>query len=204
MLFGVTPGSIERMKHYSHTLPKSQNNSLRLFIAVNLSEAVIRNLQNIKKDMPGLKWGNLTNLHLTMRFIGDTDNKNLKLVENALELVKEQAFMVKITGLGLFNRRAGCVLWAGLESSPELLGLKKSIDNALLEKAGLVLENRAFAPHITLARMKTSATPEIKNFVSRVNVQNSFPVDYFILYKSDLTRVGAIHTPLKTIHLSGL
>ena len=191
------------MRNDSRSLQKPQNNSLRLFIAVNLPEVIIKNLQDIKTDIPGLKWGTLVNLHLTMRFIGDIDNENLSLIENALDLVKDQAFIAKIASLGLFNRRTGTVLWAGLESSQELLEFKKNIDNALLEKVGLIPENRAFAPHITLARMKTSATQEIKNFVNinRAKARNSFPVDYLTLYKSDLTRAGAIHTPLKTVHL---
>ncbi len=104
---------------------------------------------------------------------------------------------MQVKGLGLFERRGKAVLWAGLAPCPELLILKRAVDEALARWAGLAPEAGRFFPHITLSRLKTGAPDGLRRFINtcRAEIANRFLVTSFTLFSSKLSTNGALHSP---------
>ena len=122
---------------------------MRLFIAVRFSQPVMDMLNGVIKDLGRQGRGNFTrppNLHLTCVFIGETEN-----AAGAAAAMKEAAacppFEISVGGAGHF----GNLYWVGIDKSSELDKLAASLRNAL-NAHGLPFDEKAFKPHITVAR----------------------------------------------------
>lgn len=167
----------------------------RLFIAVDLPEKIIANLESMAFGIPGAKWVAPDQLHLTVRFIGEVDGALFRDIRDILSEVSSASFSLQLKGVGYFPPRgAPRVLWAGLEKSEPLQLLRKKVESALI-RAGVAPEGRKFSPHITLARLKNSPVQKIANFLSGNGLfsQEPFQVEDFKLYSSVLSPKGAYH-----------
>lgn len=167
----------------------------RLFIAVDLTESIKKNLEAMAFGIPGAKWVGPEQLHLTVRFIGEVDGAMFRDIKNILDEISMASFSLQLKGVGYFPPRgAPRVLWVGLEKSEPLILLRKKIDAALM-RIRLAPEGRKFSPHITLARLKNSPIQKIANFLAGNGLfsQEPFQVEDFKLYSSILTPKGAFH-----------
>jgi len=168
----------------------------RLFVAIDLPENIKGNLESMSFGIPGAKWVNPEQIHLTVRFIGEVDGALFHDIKNSLEEINISAFELQLKGVGHFPPRgAPRVIWVGLEKSSSLKRLRKKIDSAM-QKAGVKPEGRKFSPHITLARLKNSPVQKIAKFLAGNSLfsQDRFEVHEFKLYSSTLTQKGAFHT----------
>lgn len=130
---------------------------MRLFTAITFEDGIKASLCDVMDKLRILtKKGSFTlrdNLHLTLNFIGETDNN--KLVEQAMKKAVSnpdiRAFNLTFTGFGRFKRRDGDICWIGVEKEVQLLRLQKEL-SVQLKNAGFNLDNREYKPHLTLAR----------------------------------------------------
>lgn len=172
----------------------------RLFVAVELPDAVRRALADLQKGLPGMRWTSPDSLHLTVRFIGEVFLTQVAAIKSGLESVLErggaESFSLQVSGLGFFYKRAQAVLWAGVAASAELAALKDRIDAALERHAGLHAPAGRFSPHITLGRMKQADRKALRNFTcgNEAAISVTFPVRSFTLFSSVLAPGGAVHT----------
>jgi 2'-5' RNA ligase len=171
----------------------------RLFVAVDLPESVKTTLGQLQFGLPGARWVNPDNLHLTLRFIGEVDNGHADDIDAALGAVHAPPFQFELEGMGLFGtRRSAHTLWVGVATCRALEALKARVDTAL-SGAGLRPESRKFAPHVTLARLVGAHRDDIEGFIrdhaGALLPRPSVTADSFILYSSFLSASGAIHTP---------
>ena len=176
----------------------------RLFIAIDLPAAIRNNLGAMSFGIPGAKWVDPQQIHLTVRFIGDVDGTIFLDIKEALTQVESPSFPMALKGVGHFPPRGKPrVLWVGIEQNPSLQSLKKRID-AILAGVGLAPEGRKFSPHITLARLKNSPVQKVANFLAGNGLfsQEPFEVREFKLYSSTLTPKGAIHKVEKVYPLA--
>jgi len=167
----------------------------RLFVAVDLPDEIRNSVSRICAGIPGVKWLDVKQLHLTIRFIGDADDELFTNIRNVLAEIALPPFTMSLRGVGCFPpKRDPRVLWVGVEKSGELARLRDRVEQALV-KTGLEPEERAFSPHITLARLKERPSAAIARFLehNRQFTGGPFPVTEFHLYSSTLTREGAIH-----------
>ncbi len=167
----------------------------RLFIAVDLPAEIKNNLESMSYGIPGAKWIDMQQVHLTVRFIGEVDGTTFLDIKTALEQVSLKPFSLALKGVGHFPPRGKPrVLWVGIEPSKPLQSLKSRIDR-ILTTVGLEPEGRKFSPHITLARLKNSPIHKVANFLAGASLfsQEPFEVKDFKLYSSTLTPKGAIH-----------
>ena len=167
----------------------------RLFIAVDLTGTMKKNLETIFFGIPGARWVALDQLHLTVRFIGEVDGALFLDIKNTLEEISISPFDIQLKGVGHFPPRGTPrVIWVGLEKSESVQLLRKKIDGALL-RIGIEPEGRKFSPHITLARLKNTPLQKVADFLSANGLfsQEPFQIDDFKLYSSTLTPKGAIH-----------
>jgi RNA 2',3'-cyclic 3'-phosphodiesterase len=128
---------------------------MRLFVALEIPEAVRENLAAIRKNFSsidsGLRWVPPENLHLTLKFIGSVPNDKLEAIIDALRHVRaDKSINLKFSGMG--GSAAG-VYWASIEPDPALEKLAADIDHCLAP-IGIAKENRAFHLHVTIARFK--------------------------------------------------
>ena len=186
------------------------NESFRTFIAIEVPEDVRSEAGRLQKQLATtggmVSWVKPQNLHLTVKFLGSVDASRLQIV---LPLIRtavsaSHSFDVQFERLGCFpNDRQPRVVWLGLTELPTAFtGLFCSIEEQLAA-AGFPKETRAFKPHLTLARIRPSQ--HINSLMSALKAvtfhSKSFRVQEVIVMKSQLTRSGAIYTPLEKLRL---
>jgi 2'-5' RNA ligase len=163
----------------------------RLFIAIQPPEAIRERLLGLMGGIPGARWQDDAQLHLTVRFVGEVDRHQADDIAAALGSVRQAPFEIALSGLGSFLRRGKGAVWAGVGPHDELKTLHKKVDQACL-RAGVDPDTRAYHPHITLARLSRGAGP-VEPFIERWAGLSSprFPVDSICLYESRLGAEGA-------------
>ncbi|HSR55521.1 MAG TPA: RNA 2',3'-cyclic phosphodiesterase [Alphaproteobacteria bacterium] len=166
---------------------------IRLFVGLSLPEGVRERLHGLKGGVPGARWIEPENMHLTLRFIGNVDDLAIEEVDEALSRVRSPAFDLEIAGVGEFSRgRRPVMLWAGVNPDPDLMDLQRRIESAVV-KGGFPPEGRRFTPHVTLARIKNGARGRVRDFIEENNLLRvePVPVTCFTLFSSHLGRRGA-------------
>lgn len=172
---------------------------MRAFIAIDLPQTIQAALGQaqaaFRAACPDCRWTRPEGIHLTLKFLGPIPDEQVRAVTTALAALGPfEKFSVHVTGFGFFpDSRRPRVFWAGLEAPPALEELAKRVEDAL-NKLGFPREERAFAPHLTLARFKTPrAQPRLKALVEE-QVERSlgrFEVSEFFLFESKLSPHGA-------------
>ncbi|MDA8165375.1 MAG: RNA 2',3'-cyclic phosphodiesterase [Desulfobacteraceae bacterium] len=168
----------------------------RLFVAIDLPEEIKKELGAMCFGIPGAKWVEPEQLHLTLRFIGEVDGGVLADIRETLEGVRGEPFTMRLKGFGHFPpRQEPRVLWVGVDAGEDLVRLRNRIENGLV-RAGIEPEHRKFAPHITVARLKETPLRKLTNFFAgnALYASPAFEVTEFHLYSSTLSLKGAIHT----------
>jgi 2'-5' RNA ligase len=166
----------------------------RLFVAIRPPRPIIDQLLGQMGGISGARWQTEDQLHLTLRFIGEVGPHHADDIHAALCSVRHPRFDVELNGLGSFERRGRIeVVWAGVSPHEPLKSLHRKVDQAIV-RAGLEPERRAYAPHITLARLKPGSGP-VRAFLEQPSGRSvPFAVDAFCLYESGLTPEGAVYT----------
>lgn len=183
---------------------------MRVFVAVPLPdecrtmlEQQQRRLQLHKADV---RWVSPRSIHLTLKFLGEADQDALSPLIDALETASEtaHAFQVQVRGLGCFpNLRNPRIVWSGIEGDAHSLAqLQRKVD-AACSRMGFEPEERDFRPHLTLGRVKgkRNLQPLLDCIKIGSELECSFTVDHYNLYKSTLKPQGAEYSVLKTVTL---
>jgi 2'-5' RNA ligase len=177
---------------------------LRLFVGIEFPPEFKLRLELLCADIPGARWVDAGNLHLTLRFIGEVSEDIAADVDEALAEVRVPRFSLRLAGTGTFGGNKPDVLWVGVERDPELVRLRDKIERALI-RAGLEPERRKFAPHVTLARLRNPEIPKLAQFLA-ANAQfraDPLPVDHFSLIASFPTKAGSVYEDQADYPLGG-
>jgi len=189
---------------------------IRAFIAISLSDEIQRSLEqvisNIKSRLPGkpIRWVASTNIHLTLKFLGDVSISNQDLLTKMLvaEVSRHKRFEISIGNLGVFpSVHRPHVIWVGVEAPPELSALHRGIETEMT-RLGYSQEAREFSPHLTLGRVSRSANSQDYQQIAqvlgscRVGFLGALRVQTVDLYRSDLRPDGAVYTRLHRAFLS--
>jgi len=179
---------------------------VRLFVALEIPndvrETIARLISELKPLDNSWKWTRAENLHVTLKFLGEIPREKLNLVCNALRAVSSDwPIPVNFDGMGFFpNERRPRVLWIGLDAPSALAKLAAGIEGALAS-VGAPREERAFAPHLTLARNKDGKLSEkmrtalVKYSCAQFGAMNATA---FHLIESKLKSTGAEYTTLES------
>ena len=171
---------------------------IRLFVALPLPEDIRERLAGLAGGVPGARWVEPHNLHLTLRFIGETDQGRMADLDEELAGIEAPPFVLTLDGIGQFgNGRKIHTLWAGVERSEALARLQAKVEAAVV-RAGFAPEGRKFAPHVTLARLGGSSPERVMRFIAGNGLFRSrpFAVEGFCLYESHLGRAGPDYAAL--------
>jgi 2'-5' RNA ligase len=136
---------------------------MRLFFAINFSDALKSRLLALRDTLrKQSSHGNFSlpdNLHLTLAFLGECDEREMALAKAALDKTAFQPLEVVIDTLGRFKNRGGDLWWAGAKASAQLAAFQAALSTNLAD-AGFEIEKRPFHGHVTLGReVVTTARP---------------------------------------------
>lgn len=170
---------------------------IRLFVSLEMPEEVRARLEALCCDVPGARWTDPEQLHLTVRFIGEVEGHVFEEIRDGLGAVCVEPFELTLRGVGHFPPRGQPrVLWAGIERSEALTLLRQRVDRNL-GRAGVPAEGRNFSPHVTLGRLRGSPARAVGSFLSQHALFEAGPIaiDRFWLYSSRLSHKRAVHRP---------
>ena len=191
---------------------------VRAFIALELPEAMQRALDKLsvalQKQLAGLplRWVKTDHIHLTLKFLGETNTPDLPRISVMLE---EQAKKVapipfEFSEFGVFpNPGKPLVLWVGVQAPAQLQQLQQGIE-AELVKLGYPTEQREFKPHLTLARVRREhRLANLKRIgeimaAARIEPGAAGLFESVTLFRSDLQPGGSVYHPLSRSPLRGL
>lgn len=189
---------------------------LRVFIAIELPTHVCdaiqkqtaRLRQTLGYDL--IRWVPTQNMHLTLKFLGDTTTSHLDFLKQLLarEADSHPQFNLQLGGLGSFpTSRRPRLLWIGIHAPSDLASLQNSIE-AGASRLGYEQEERAFSPHLTIGRVRQNISPpelqKVRTALDTIQLGNIgiARVDSIHLFKSDLLPSGSIYTKLFSATLS--
>ena len=184
---------------------------MRLFVALEIPSTVRERFATLINQLRALeskssakkpRWVRPENLHVTLKFIGHIDPALLDPIRATLaKLCSDGPVDLRFRGLGFFpNAKRPRVLWAGTAASPNLSSLARDIDSSLA-KLGIPAEERAFTPHLTLARCEPSAiSAAMAGVVERDSACDfgGLRTTQFHLIESKLKASGAEYTTLQS------
>lgn len=173
----------------------------RLFVAIRPPDVVREQLLDLMEGIPDVRWQDDDQLHLTLRFIGEVERPVAEDIVAALKRISFDRFSVALDGVGKFEKRRNGALWAGVQPKDQLRALASKVERAC-QSAGLEPEQRAYHPHITLARWKGRAT-RLERFLELHAGLSSeaWEVGDFILFESRLGRDGAHYEAVESFRL---
>jgi 2'-5' RNA ligase len=178
----------------------------RLFVALRPPPAVRLQLAATMVGVPGARWQDDAQLHLTLRFVGTVDRHQAEDIATALSGVVAPAPTVALAGVGRFERRGRTeAVWAGVTPHDAVAALHRKVDHALV-RCGLEPERRAYLPHLTLARFSRSASPDgIERWLADHAALASppFTLGRLILFESRLGGEGARYEAVTAWPLGG-
>jgi RNA 2',3'-cyclic 3'-phosphodiesterase len=179
---------------------------VRLFVALDVPGETRRALRAMMDDFSavcrGARWVRPEGIHVTLKFIGHIDDANLPDIQHALSPVHgKNAIDIAFRQFGFFpNEKRPRVFYVGIEAGEALAALAHEIEDRL-KPLGIAKEERAFQPHLTLARFKTNQSlPELRKKLASLPSQDfgGGSVAEFHLYQSVLQSGGAVYTKLST------
>ena len=181
---------------------------IRLFVAVEVPEHQRRALNEAMGDVRDPAWGGRWTTpaaqHVTLKFLGWTPSDRVEAVGSAIEIVarSNRGAPVALGAVGAFpSMRRARVLWVGLEDPAELLArLAADLDRAM-EPLGYAVEQRAFTPHLTLARFKSPVRLEGLVPVRPWGRLDPFDIAAVTLYRSRFHPSGARYEALSSFPL---
>ena len=183
---------------------------IRTFIGIPIppSESIITLQHTLKKLLPNsrIAWTEPSNFHITLKFIGDTEDYYINAISLALKNVAEttETFSLETSGFGYFGSKSRPrIVWYGFKNNEMLINLHKGIEDCMLD-VGFEREDREFNAHITLGRIKyLGEKVAFKQFCEETQIykEQKILINAFVFYQSILKQEGPIYKPLETFPL---
>jgi RNA 2',3'-cyclic 3'-phosphodiesterase len=194
---------------------------MRLFIALDIDEPIRAKLRTfldgVRGFAPDARWVRPESLHVTLKFIGERPVDSVDVIKAKLAQLSGPTFDLSFQGYGFFpTAKSARVFWVGIEAGPQLPALAVAIDDATAT-LGIAKEDRAFSPHLTLARRgggsgsprRQKGDSPNKAFQSLSEKLDAMPAlefgtmtaREFFLYESVLSRNGSRYTKLERFPL---
>ncbi|MXO50707.1 RNA 2',3'-cyclic phosphodiesterase [Erythrobacter gaetbuli] len=171
--------------------------SHRLFIALRPPQTLRDALLDTMDGVDSARWQDDDQLHLTLRYIGETETHRADDLAEALGTICFEPFELRIAGTGIFERKGiPRTLWAGVEKNEPLGRLQRRVER-VCQSVGIEAEHRKFTPHVTLARLNTASGPVAPWLAQHGKLALApWTVQEFVLFESELHEEGSIYTPV--------
>jgi RNA 2',3'-cyclic 3'-phosphodiesterase len=167
---------------------------MRLFVALPIPRSVAQSIMLIQGGVPGARWQTSEQLHITLRFIGEVDGREIAMLDDALAGIGAPAFDLQLHSVGQFGHKQPHALWAGLRKSEALEHLQRKVD-AAIRRVGQPQDAYKFTPHVTVARLRNPENRKMIEWLADHALFTSpeFRVGAFHMYSSRLTSDGSVY-----------
>jgi len=157
----------------------------RLFTGIEIPPEIGERLAFLRGGLPGARWVDKENYHLTLRFVGDIDMNVAHDIADTLGKVSRFGFPLAIDGIVSFGTRKPHAIVARIGRSQPLRDLQAEQER-LMQRIGLPPEQRKFIPHVTLARLRGANGRDIAAYLSARGgfVSSPFEVSRFVLFSA--------------------
>jgi RNA 2',3'-cyclic 3'-phosphodiesterase len=157
----------------------------RLFTGLEIPADIGQSLALLRGGLPGARWIDAENYHLTLRFVGDVDDVIAHEIASVLAKIRRRAFELRIDGLSAFGGRKPRALVAAVAPALAVIELQAEHER-LMQRVGLAPEGRKYTPHVTVARLRESTNRQVAEYLSTRAAFRSpaFLVSRFVLFSS--------------------
>jgi len=179
---------------------KQESDLTRAFICIDFPDEIIKEITRVQGAVGKVKFtGKLTeveNLHLTLKFLGEIDNKKLEDARERLKKIKFSEMELKLEKVGIFSYRGKPrIVWIKV-AGKEIFELQKNIDSALKD---LLSPEERFMSHLTIARVKYAKDKKgFEKYIDGIEVKKlKFKIDRFKLKSSELGKTGPVYKDIE-------
>lgn len=137
----------------------------RLFTALEVPHDAARSLSLLRGGLPGGRWIEIEDYHITLCFFGDMTNEIADELIHALDQVRGKSFTLQLKGIDVFGSKKPHSIYARVEPCEELMLLQSDIDR-IAKRLGLKLDKRKYIPHITVARLNQVKLDDLLAYLS--------------------------------------
>jgi RNA 2',3'-cyclic 3'-phosphodiesterase len=197
---------------------------MRVFVALDIEEEIRQRIRSfmdqVRVNAPSVRWVSEESLHVTLKFIGEKPEPDVKRIEAALGSIRAQKFQLTFKEAGFFpTPKTARVFWIGIEAEEGLAEVAGIIEDSLIA-LNIPKEARAFSPHLTLARASGGSGapawrkgdkpnrqfPTLQAYLEKNPVPDfgTMTARAFFLYQSQLSSKGARYTKIARFDLQGL
>ena len=157
----------------------------RLFTGIEIPDDVVWHLSMLRGGLQGAQWITPENYHLTLRFLGDVCERQAAQFADALTTLHFESFDLELSGVGSFGGNKPRAIWAALKPC-SALDLLQKVHERIARAIGAEPETRAFTPHITLARLRSTSTIDVADYLARHGAFfcQPFKVKRFVLFSA--------------------
>ena len=163
----------------------------RLFTGLEIPADIATELSMLRGGLAGARWIDVENYHLTLRFIGDIDDRTASDVYSALERVRRPPLSVTLNGLATFGGDKPRAIVAKAKPEPPLVELQAEQER-LMRRVGIAPEARKFVPHVTLARLRQASAMAVAGYLGACGYfpGRTFEATRFVLFSSRASTGG--------------
>jgi len=163
----------------------------RIFIGVEIPAEVSQSLSILRGGLPGARWIDPENYHLTLRFIGDVDDVVARDVMQMLGGITRRPFEIALNGLDQFGGKKPRAVFVAVAANGPLAELQAELER-ILQRIGLPPEQRKFTPHVTLARLRDASSRDVADYLSIRGAFKTppFSITRFVLFSSRASTGG--------------
>ena len=157
----------------------------RLFTGLEIPPGIAQTLSMLRGGLPGARWIDPRNYHVTLRFIGDVDDSVAREVASLLGRVRRVPFELRLDGITSFGGKKPRAVVATVAPSPALIEAQAEQER-LMQRIGLEPEGRKYTPHITLARLRDASSRDVAEYLAAHGLFRAppFQVSGFALFSS--------------------
>ncbi len=181
----------------------------RTFVCIELPASIRAQAEELQGRLAGLgekiRWVNPTNLHLTLRFLGEISRSQVETVCLAVRCAAARAddFSIRLSGTGCFpSSRRPRAFWIAVAEASDLTRLFEAVEKEL-SCAGFPRETRPFSPHLTLGRVRADrSSARLGEALAAAKFDAApFLAAEITVMRSDLSSSGAVYTPIAKLRL---
>jgi 2'-5' RNA ligase len=189
---------------------KESGPGIRTFICIEIPETIKERIAELQRALRRIdsrvSWTKPSNIHLTLKFLGDVSESRIDSVRLATEraAISIAPFEIEVGGAGCFpSPRAPRVLWIGLVTLPDALKQLHERLEAELFREGFPREAKRFAPHLTIGRVRDprNGSRLAEELQATGFASEKYGAGEIIVMSSELRPTGSVYTPQATIRL---
>lgn len=177
----------------------------RLFTGLEIPEDIAFELNLLQGGVWGARWVEPADYHMTLRFIGDIDERLAREARMSFEGIVAQPFTIRLKGVGALGGNEPHTIYAGMAESAEIRRLQGMLERHC-QMLGLPPEGRKFRPHVSLARLRSPDLANVQEFLARQSlfISRPFEVSQFVLFSSRPSRGGGPYGVVDAYDLRGV